>query len=295
MQFSTLQLEEMLREKGIDPDSLPTKEHDEMMKALMCSGGGGLPSGGEPNKQLVTNANGETVWEDRLAYKTGFKIEWDGDATPEDAEFIPYENYPLVKVSDDVLTAEQIIGSTITLSNGTVIIPESNFVGELNNVVFATYSDGGCYVASSPNANVVVDEAAGVVVPEAGTYFYNARKAHVVSIEKETLKPIDPEYMPDSVKSFIINVSNTDGVYSADKTFEEIEAAYNAGCSLVARTKITATPVVEYTYTLQAVVPGMGYSFLYISVVTDANIVQYLTLNILPDSVTIVGTNVAIT
>jgi len=41
MQFSTLQLEEMLREKGIDPDSLPTKEHDEMMKALMCSGGSG--------------------------------------------------------------------------------------------------------------------------------------------------------------------------------------------------------------------------------------------------------------
>ena len=34
------------------------------------NGGGGLPEGGEPYKQLVTDGNGETVWEDRLAYKT---------------------------------------------------------------------------------------------------------------------------------------------------------------------------------------------------------------------------------
>lgn len=34
----------------------------------------GLPEGGEPFKQLVTNSNGETVWEDRLAFKTGDKV-----------------------------------------------------------------------------------------------------------------------------------------------------------------------------------------------------------------------------
>lgn len=32
------------------------------------SGGGGLPTGGEPFKQLVTDADGKTVWEDRLVH-----------------------------------------------------------------------------------------------------------------------------------------------------------------------------------------------------------------------------------
>lgn len=34
------------------------------------SGGGGLPTGGEPFKQLVTDVDGNTVWADRLAYET---------------------------------------------------------------------------------------------------------------------------------------------------------------------------------------------------------------------------------
>lgn len=34
------------------------------------NGGGGLPEGGEPYKALVTDSNGNTVWEDRLAFMT---------------------------------------------------------------------------------------------------------------------------------------------------------------------------------------------------------------------------------
>lgn len=34
------------------------------------AGGGGLPSGGTPYQQLVTDGSGNTVWEDRLAYET---------------------------------------------------------------------------------------------------------------------------------------------------------------------------------------------------------------------------------
>lgn len=37
------------------------------------NGGGGLPEGGEPYKALVTDSNGNTVWEDRLAYKMAGK------------------------------------------------------------------------------------------------------------------------------------------------------------------------------------------------------------------------------
>lgn len=33
-------------------------------------GGDGLPTGGEPHQMLVTDADGNTVWEDRLCYET---------------------------------------------------------------------------------------------------------------------------------------------------------------------------------------------------------------------------------
>ena len=45
------------------------------------AGGGGLPSGGTPYQQLVTDGSGNTVWEDRLAYETD----------PVLTEFVPEE------------------------------------------------------------------------------------------------------------------------------------------------------------------------------------------------------------
>ena len=41
---------------------------------------GSLPSSGEPHQQLVTDANGNTVWEDKLAY-TKSDIEWGDERT----------------------------------------------------------------------------------------------------------------------------------------------------------------------------------------------------------------------
>ena len=41
-----------------------------LIKALGGGGGGGLPSGGTPYQQLVTDGDGNAKWEDRLAYET---------------------------------------------------------------------------------------------------------------------------------------------------------------------------------------------------------------------------------
>lgn len=51
IQFTTEQLENMLRNKGIDPDSLPDKLHENMMFLALQSGAGG--SGGGSKKTVV--------------------------------------------------------------------------------------------------------------------------------------------------------------------------------------------------------------------------------------------------
>lgn len=51
IQFTTEQLEDMLRNKGIDPDSLPDKLHENMLFLAVQSGAGG--SGGGSKKTLI--------------------------------------------------------------------------------------------------------------------------------------------------------------------------------------------------------------------------------------------------
>ena len=59
------------------------------------NGGGGLPEGGEPYKQLVTDASGKTVWEDRLAWKGSGTIldEKVPEVTVDFADGYFYEDY----------------------------------------------------------------------------------------------------------------------------------------------------------------------------------------------------------
>ncbi len=75
-------------------------------------GGGGLPTGGEPFKQLVTDANGNTVWEDRTHYARRYNITWDGDATGR--EKIEFAGSVYFKIADES-SVDSIIGADVSM------------------------------------------------------------------------------------------------------------------------------------------------------------------------------------
>ena len=75
---------------------------------------GGLPEGSEPHKQLVTNAEGKAVWEDRLAWNNIIvDFAWDGNTSN------PIYNpaTTMFLISDSIIAPEQIDGATCTLAD----------------------------------------------------------------------------------------------------------------------------------------------------------------------------------
>ena len=169
-------------------------------------GGGGLPSGGTPYQQLVTDGNGNTVWEYRLAYA--------------DSKLVVYDEQgrKIVKVSDEV-PSWATLGAPIKYwssdgDNGTLI---SEDYLDLGNGSFLA----GDYAFIIATDNVKFDN---LVFPEKGVYFlflqnvvYTTGLASVDSNTPEivwdgnigTLKTIDPKYIPSELNEIILPSSTS--------------------------------------------------------------------------------------
>lgn len=81
MATETDYLREVIKAQGGSCDDLPDNLESTLYKKLIetCAaggggsgggGGGGLPTGGEPHQMLVTDAEGNAQWEDKLCYET---------------------------------------------------------------------------------------------------------------------------------------------------------------------------------------------------------------------------------
>ena len=135
-------------------------------------------------------------------YETGFEITWDGDtagrasATAEGAPFVWY------KVSNEILTADQVIGATITaVQNGV----SQSFVIR-SDIVFR--EDYGVAIGSS---RIMISAEQGtfnmgdynISIPESGTYFasvsYDEFSMFVSSFSSIISQPFDDKYIPDSI------------------------------------------------------------------------------------------------
>jgi len=175
MQFSTLQLEEMLREKGIDPETLPTREHDEMMKALVCNGGGG----------------GVSSWNDltdKPFDKKEIMYSWDGVLDGHDTF---KDGSTFVKVSDDLPTPDEI-GALYLYMDGT---PQSSLSGSSHYSDDTVWHDkmwGFLIVCYS--TTIKMSGTREVNVPSTGIYF-NADYASW-GIGGKSVKHIPEEYIP---------------------------------------------------------------------------------------------------
>ena len=160
-------------------------------------------NGGEPYKSLVTDGNGNTKWEDRLAYE-GSKL------------VIDYmQGYQLVKIADEIPSWVSIDAPMkLWASAGAPsTIPAKHYLN-LGNGSFGV----GEYVFIITADNIEL-EFYGLVFPEKGVYFAsgpdNFYITGIASADSDTpeitwdgslgtIKTIDPKYIPSELNEIIL-------------------------------------------------------------------------------------------
>lgn len=182
--------------------------------------GVGVPSGGTAGQVLSKTADG-TAWTDppsggvqpdwnqndptaadyiknRTHYDEQTVIEWDGDTTG-----LVGANGVLYKVSDVIPAKSDVLGGTITLSNGSAITITPDMTGMTDGDSF-TIAEFALIIAS---AGVFSDK--GFSFTETGIYFMSGSNVHTSKLVYGSTKTIDPKYLPsDAVLPYVTAADN---------------------------------------------------------------------------------------
>ena len=160
-------------------------------------------NGGTPYQQLVTDGEGNTKWEDRLAYESS-RIVVD---TPDDISFV----YITDEIPDEKM--QQGEPCTVFLNRGPS--HSDNISSRVPDTIYS--ADGVIFILMD---NVEYD---GVVWPKRGVYFsYSAEyDAYVTRIsfdvstkivwdgKVENVKTVDPKYIPSELNEIILPSSTS--------------------------------------------------------------------------------------
>lgn len=220
------------------------------------SGGAGLPETADPLKQLVTDAAGKVAWEDRLAYKyttTGEVVnleettltgeDEDGDGTTDGFYLVtPWavdiEAGKTYNVNFNSTTCEckAIDGRTIEPETAAGMLYMGNLAALGAEGIEGSNPDAPFVLVAVNNGTAESDMGGmyGMLAPLNGATSATLSVTHTG--ETETIKTIDPKYLPPVESMF--NVRTTATVYKTDtgfdftafdKTYAEMAAAYKAG------------------------------------------------------------------
>ena len=221
---------------------------EEVLDKQPTSGGGGLPTGGEPHQQLVTDANGNAVWEEKLAYEGLIELLPETTATSGSTDIAigtiqVWESGVLassVKAGDKV--AITLDGQTydVTLAEGT-----NPFTGEMDGwlddgsggtALYQTADghDVGFAVAPNPEGQRMLLICVG------GDHSPFTATASLVG---NGVKTIDKKFLPESAggsKTFIVDTNgvlwkNYDGdadEFSGEVTIDDLEDVKNGWVQL---------------------------------------------------------------
>ena len=175
--------------------------------------GGGLPTGGEPYKQLVTDGEGKTVWEDRLAYSGGsveILPETALQGADDDGDGVNDMFVLTQPVNDPLVTGEMYT----VIYNGAAydcVATEMNGEHGLGNIglITGTGDTGEPFVFSTVN-DADSNEAGvyGMAMPLDGA------ASVTLSITKEAVRTIDEKWLPASAREKL-------KVYAPDDTYTE--------------------------------------------------------------------------
>ena len=135
-------------------------------------------------------------------YETGFEITWNGDTDGRvsiTTEGVPYVWY---KVSDKILTLDQLMGGMVTvIQNGVLnqmIITDETCLETEFGYMLGNFSI--FIAAETGDFNI---EGLNIHIPESGVYFVNASaggmSVRVSSLSNIIAHPFDEKYIPDTI------------------------------------------------------------------------------------------------
>ena len=205
--------------------------------------GAGVPSGGTAGQVLSKTEDG-TAWTDppsggvqpdwnqndptaadyiknRTHYDEQTVIEWDGDTTG-----LVGANGVLYKVSDVIPAKSDVLGGTITLSNGSAITITPDMTGMTDGDSF-TIAEFALIIAS---AGVFSDK--GFSFTETGIYFMSGSNVHTSKLVYGSTKTIDPKYLPsDAVLPYVTAADNGKVLQVVDGEWAAVSIENAAGGS----------------------------------------------------------------
>lgn len=137
-------------------------------------------------------------------YEESFEITWDGDTTGRASATAEGMSYTWYKVSDEILTADDIIGATVTVVQNGVsqsLVLTSDAVAREDYGVIT--SDGLIILAAQQGTYVSTMEGFSISIPETGVYFVYMSSAgttvYSTSLSNIIAHPFDDKYIPDSI------------------------------------------------------------------------------------------------
>jgi hypothetical protein len=158
------------------------------------SGGGGVSSWNDLTDKPFDENNviKPEALPEGYPYKKGVSIEWDGNI--EGKVCVADQWY---RVSDEVISNENLKIGTITTSNGVIIAANTNWDNYVSagNITedFAMVADGTVVVVRTPNASYMeaTFEKTGVYFMRMSDVFY------ITKLSAETIHPMAPEFLPE--------------------------------------------------------------------------------------------------
>ena len=203
--------------------------------------GGGLPTGGAPYQQLVTDGEGNAKWENRLCYATErVKVDMPGSGT-----------ISFYKVSDAIPTGDLSAGAVATIWTS---IGAKKTVNIFNPVEGVYLADTAIVIL---NDNI---EADGVVFPEKGTYFWAQNEFNYTSGfalgevntpkitwdgNPEIIKKLDEKYLPNHT---VVFTKAANGHVTCNISYDDLYYLVDFGVPIVANFVSTG----NYCATIQA-------------------------------------------
>ena len=159
-------------------------------------------------KQVQTDWNqNDTTAKDYIknrpgGYEERVEITWDGDTTGRVKTTVEEMPGAWYKVSDKILTADQIIGGTITvIQNGA-----SHSIVVTSDMIFRSdygVGIGGSAIMISAKQGIINIGNYNISIPESGIYFASVSKdeisSSVSSFSNIITHPFDDKYIPNSI------------------------------------------------------------------------------------------------
>lgn len=201
-------------------------------------------NGGKKNTTYIWKSTGASsyneledkpFYEEEVVVNEPLNITWDGN-TEGLVSVGTVSGFVLAKVSDLVLTDEQIKSATVGLSTGESVVLADIWDAALGDgiIVAEDFTVAFAFVVAR-KAGVVFNE---LPLPEVGIYFIdNYGKAYTsyltttepIEQTKTVIHPIDPKFLPDNVGGGIKYVTigeeydeNDNVTYTASATYDEI-------------------------------------------------------------------------